>query len=197
MTELPNRPTYVRDLQSILITRPSTEGNTLHYFDYVSEHEVLAGRKTRTALQQTGYEAVWSFKNCNPLIARAMAFKVANALRDIKDPKGFTFVCIPSHEDGLYHRRCDWFSALVCRLTGMRDGTPSLHVADAVSARLSGDERKTPTYTTSCRELFEGREAVVFDDVITSGRTAEGFSDYLGSMGCQVKRSVFIARALP
>lgn len=46
------------------------------------------------------------------------------------------------------------------------------------------------------KEFFAGRKVIIFDDLVTTGATAENFASLLQDAGAEVKGALFIAKSV-
>ncbi|WP_300879787.1 phosphoribosyltransferase [uncultured Duncaniella sp.] len=103
-----------------------------------------------------------------------------------------TLVCIPSSKRIVTERRYKDFSSNLCNVTGMANGYPYVHVAEEGDASHLGGIVQAQ-FSVDC-SFFKGRYVILFDDVITSGRSMERFKRLLESAGATVIAGLSIGK---
>ena len=103
-----------------------------------------------------------------------------------------TLVCIPSSKRVVTERRYLDFSTQICNDTEMANGYSYVHVAEeGDAAHLGGGVQAQYSVDSS---FFKGRYVILFDDVITSGRSMERFKRLLESAGATVIAGLSIGK---
>lgn len=112
--------------------------------------------------------------------------------------KEYTLVCVPSSSMATYKRRFSYFSAIVARRCRQESAMSHINIigerqalhrtADHVVRECEG------YYVNIDSDFFRGRKVIVFDDLITSGKSAEHFSQMLSEAGAEVVGGLFLAR---
>lgn len=147
---------------------------------------------------------VWNFKydtrEPDPVAHAAAVQKAADRIsyivRESFGPylRHLTFFCVPSSNTLVYTLRCREFSFLVCRATGMADAFDHFHILGSKQPRHLGGGGEI--FMDGDLEWFHGRSVILFDDVITSGYSAEKYRDELAEMGARVIGGLFLARTV-
>lgn len=103
-----------------------------------------------------------------------------------------TLVCIPSSKRIVTERRYKDFSAKLCSLTRMSNGYDYVNVSSEGEAKhLGGSSQAEYTVDNS---YFKNRFVILFDDVITSGRSMENFKYLLEQAGATVIAGLSIGK---
>ena len=100
------------------------------------------------------------------------------------DVKYLTLVCVPSSKDIIHKRRFQDFSEQICRKTSMENGFDYIHVTSDGDAKHMGGVSSSSYEVDS--EFFNGKHVLIFDDVITSGRSMERLRITLQNAGANV-----------
>lgn len=82
----------------------------------------------------------------------------------------YTIVCVPASSNAEYRHRFSYFSHVV-------QDNGNYHVVFD-------------------KEFFAGRKVIIFDDLVTTGTTAENFAALLQDAGAEVKGALFIAKSV-
>lgn len=121
-------------------------------------------------------------------IAKELIRTFGNLLNDI------TLVCVPSSNEDDYTYRCRDFSDLLCRLTGMDNSFEEIAYKENGSPKhLGGNYGPKIMYN---RDFFEGRIAILFDDIITTGKTLLKTKTALEKVNAKVVGAITIGRTL-
>lgn len=108
------------------------------------------------------------------------------------DVKYLTLVCVPSSKEIIHKRRFQDFSEQICRKTSMENGFDYIHVTSDGDAKHMGGVSSSSYAVDS--EFFKGKHVLIFDDVITSGRSMERLRIALQSAGANVIGGFSIGR---
>lgn len=103
-----------------------------------------------------------------------------------------TLVCIPSSKRIVTERRYKDFSAKLCSLTGMSNGYDYVNVSSEGEAKHLGGSAQAE-YTVD-NSYFKNRFVILFDDVITSGRSMDKFKYLLEQAGATVIAGLSIGK---
>ena len=106
--------------------------------------------------------------------------------------------CIPASDNCKYVRRCKRFAQEVSKRTGIINGTKHVNIFGQREAKHNNDNHmvnESVNYAVSTDPaFFIGKRVIVFDDVITTGNTAEDFAEELKEVGADVIGGLFLAR---
>lgn len=94
------------------------------------------------------------------------------------------FVCIPASTQANTQRRFEQFSQKVCQNTGMTNTYPLLAWND------EGDAYTLPT------DAVEGKDVLLFDDIIASGGSVCRFAEKLDGAGAHVVAALALGKKL-
>lgn len=108
------------------------------------------------------------------------------------DLSSLTFVCIPASTIAVNRDRYCCFSAEVCDELGMRDAFDHITITrEKTASHLGGTDAAEYSFDKS---FFEGAHVILFDDVVTRGRSMREFKSRLESMGATVVCAISIGR---
>ena len=103
-----------------------------------------------------------------------------------------TLVCIHSSKRVVTERRYKDFSSLICNETGIANGYSYVHIAEEGDpTHLGGGVQAQFSVDNS---FFKGRNVILFDDIITSGKSMERFKRLLESAGANVIAGLSIGK---
>lgn len=106
--------------------------------------------------------------------------------------KKLTLVCIPSSKKEVTERRYKQFSEILTSNTGMANGYDYIQVVKDGGAKHLG-ETTSATYQINST-FFNGRYVLLFDDVITSGKSMATFANTLQKVGAYVVGGISLGR---
>lgn len=102
-----------------------------------------------------------------------------------------TLVCIPASLAKHTQRRFERFSQEVCQATGMQNAY------DAFSYTSTTDEDGDPVDTLHIDEAkLQGKQVLLFDDIIASGGSIARFADQLHDMGADVVAALALGKKI-
>lgn len=171
------------------------EGRLLvHYFDYVParyKHISLPLESARTA--------IWDFKDGKH--QSGVALHTAKLIKNTfaKDAKNIAFVCIPASTPEKNERRYKEFSKLVCAMSGASNAYYHITIeGDRIAIHEQGrTKRETSSQVIAFDEdYFNGKKCLLFDDVVTTGRSLSVFTSKLESMGAEVVGAFCMGKTL-
>ena len=166
-----------------------------YYYDYVP-----ARFKYVSLPQETARNIVWNFKDGRH--QSGIALHTAKLIKQAfgKETKDISFVCIPASTKEKNEIRYFEFSKLVCAMSGMQNGYRHMSVCgDRIAVHEQGRCKKLKsTQVIEFDEKFfsNGRKVILFDDVITTGRSITLFADKLENLGAKVIAAYSIAKTL-
>ena len=103
-----------------------------------------------------------------------------------------TLVCIPSSKKIVTERRYKDFSENLCSLTGMKNGYDYVYILNEGEAKHLGGVAQAQFSINS--DYFKDKYVILFDDVITSGRSMENFKRLLEGSGAKVIAGLSIGK---
>lgn len=168
-------------------------------YDYIPKSDTPSNAKPN-AIQRL----VWTFKNDRASITSAQHVKalryvirllVGLILDHIQEwGKDLVLVCVPASSPGKNQRRWCVFSEVVCKLTGIANGYPHVHVTGSSIPSHIGGGGNAPT--TFDKGFFKGKDVILFDDLVTTGFTIKTTSHALESAGARVIAHVALAQSV-
>lgn len=140
---------------------------------------------------------VWKFKDGDTATSIEVAQWVSMTLdASMPDLENCTFICIPASSEERTQMRYEQFAQEVCKATQMANAYKHIKVE---GERLAIHEHKVCKSVTKVqilkfdRRFFNGRKVIIFDDVITKGKSFDTMVDYLEGMGAKVVGGIFLA----
>lgn len=112
----------------------------------------------------------------------------------------YVLCCVPAATNSKYIRRFKRFAAEVSKRTGIQNGTKHVNIAGMREAKHNNAchiVSESFGYAVSTDpEFFEGKNVILFDDLITTGATANEFAEELEAVGANVLGAMFLARTI-
>jgi predicted amidophosphoribosyltransferase len=162
--------------------------------DYVPQ-KYLRKAKFETLMDDS---FIWNFKDGKAWAVKKAAKMVAEALSTY-NMENVVFMCVPAACQRTYVRRCQKFSEKVCERTGATDGFPFINVIGR-RAKLHNSRQYVVAVAEEIEQVYidenavKGKVIILFDDVITTGKTCDTFKERLESLGATVKLAVFLGK---
>ena len=101
-----------------------------------------------------------------------------------KNPKELTFVCIPASTKQKNEIRYRHFSERLCKELGMQNAFDQIFInQEKVPTHLGGTERGA---YSAYPDFFKGKKILLFDDIVTTGRSMKTFIKGLEKFGAKV-----------
>lgn len=103
-----------------------------------------------------------------------------------------TFVCVPASTREVNYKRYYSFMADVCSATGMANGYEHITIVkEKEPTHLGGESKAEYAYD---KDFFSGRQIILFDDVVTRGRSLARIKMELESVGAHIVAALSIGR---
>lgn len=140
---------------------------------------------------------ILAFKDGRRNASAWAAREVAQALAAINLHET-VIACCPASCQRTTCRRYRRFSAELCRLCGAADGFSHIEVTGKrekvhICRQTRTAEGRAENVSIDA-SFFQGRKVIVFDDICTTGKTADAFIELLEKAGAEVKMAVFLAK---
>lgn len=167
----------------------------VHYFDYVParfKHVSLPLESARCA--------IYSFKD--GLHQDGVALHTAKLIKStfgVKGAKDITLVCIPASSKEKTELRYRNFSNLVCTMSGAANAYSHISISgDRIAVHEQGRNKRlrSAQVIEFDEEWFKGRNVLLFDDIVTSGRSLSLFTKKIESMGAKVLGAFCMGKTL-
>lgn len=144
-------------------------------------------------------QLIWDFKNGKGgfEVGKMVAEKIITQFG--KRCKEMVFVCVPASNNEKNTKRYEIFSQTVCRMTGMRNGFSHLSIEGnrlAVHETKTGKSLKNTQIISFDETFFNGKDTLIFDDIITQGYSFSLFSQHLETMGANVLGGIFLGQTI-
>lgn len=202
-------PSYFHELPDIVLREvdryrrcvqswPVTGGAGLPYWTLTDYQPLRSGADDSTSWCDR--RLVWHFKGD---IARVTPSQQAAAIEAVirrlvpfltqtfgERLPGLVLVCLPASSQQAYTIRFHQFAARLCRLTGMLNGFEHITIKGESGARHMGQHGKINIIAD--RAWFRYKRLIIFDDVMTTGRSFEFYADKFRRMDAFVIGGVFI-----
>lgn len=142
---------------------------------------------------------IWDFKDGKrsvkvaEIVAKRMREQFGAAVENV------TFVCIPASSAAKTETRYKAFAEEVARLTGCKNGNQGVTIE---GERLAIHETRTSKRLQSVevielnKEYFQGKQVLVFDDVLTQGHSYALFACALENAGANVLGGYFLGKTI-
>lgn len=127
---------------------------------------------------------IWNFKDgrSHNKVSQLLTIKLHRVYREALDL--LTFVCIPASTREVNHKRYYSFMTDVCNETGMANGYEYITIIKETEPTHLGG---TTSVKYACdKDFFNGRRIILFDDVVTRGRSIAKMKAELENVGAQV-----------
>ena len=146
-------------------------------------------------------ELIWAFKDCRDNADEKVAELTASRIKEEygNDVDNMIFVCVPPSKKDNYVSRFKTFCDEVSRLTGIENGFPHIVVMQsrpAVHEHRRGKKKcdVSPSVVDYDAKFFKGKKVLVFDDVVTTGKSFARFANELEQKGAEVVGGMFIGK---
>lgn len=107
-------------------------------------------------------------------------------------------VCIPAATSAKYNRRFKRFAEEVSKRTGIQNGTAHVNIFGIREAKHNNAAHIVSEsygyHVSTDPDFFAGKNVILFDDLITTGTTAEEFAEELAAVDANVIGGLFLAR---
>ncbi|MCE4566040.1 phosphoribosyltransferase [Maribellus sp. CM-23] len=142
---------------------------------------------------------IWNFKDGDSTIATSqIATMVSNKLNQtfsINERSMLTLVCAPASTRQKNIKRFQRFSQIVCTNTGLNNGFEMLTIhTDREGTHLSGNTINPIDYFSFNRTYFRDKKIIIFDDIVTRGRTMFQMTKKLEELGASVILAISIGK---
>lgn len=112
----------------------------------------------------------------------------------------YTIVCVPASSNAEYRHRFSYFSHVVacrCQQDNAMKHIQILGKREALHRTANHVVQDNANYhVVFDKEFFAGRKVIIFDDLVTTGATAENFAALLQEAGAEVIGALFIAKSV-
>ena len=192
----------VQQLRERVADWPRCVPGGLPYRTLTDYHPVRTG--TTSKIHWKSRMLIWDFKydlqKTSPQQhARALA-EVVNRTEELlrmtfgDSLSELAFVCIPASSQQTYTLRFHEFSAILCRRTGMLDAWPHVSIRGERGPVHKGEHGSVNIRLD--RSWFKYRKVLLFDDVMTTGRSFRLYADMFHRIGAFVIGGVFIGKTI-
>lgn len=168
---------------------------TFNYFNYLPQRFTTDNERVLNVRR-----FIYAFKNGNrqatdyaiDLVSKTFSKWYGVSCQD------YVLVCVPSATNAKYVRRFKRFAAEVTKRTGIKNGTKHVNIfghREAKHNNVNHIVSESFGYVVSTDpEFFAGKNVILFDDIVTTGKTAEEFAKELQAVCANVLGAMFLAR---
>lgn len=166
---------------------------TFNYYEYNSK------RFDKSAQAEQVRNFIFAFKDGKKWATDYAANIVVNSFVDTYGEKAsdFVMVCAPTANAKKYTQRFNRFASKVSKAAKVQNGNEHIFIYGERTAKHLSADHVSESFgygVTLDKEYFKGKKVIIFDDVITSGATANEFASQLAECGAQVMGAMFLAR---
>lgn len=142
---------------------------------------------------------VWAFKDgkasewCAEVVASRLMRVYGSRVKQL------VFACIPASSACKNELRYKRFAQRVCELAGCINGYEAITVSGqrlAIHEFREGKRLNDTQIISFDNSFFAGKEVVVFDDIITQGRSYARFACAIEAIGASVVGGIFLGRTM-
>ena len=141
------------------------------------------------------HRRILDFKDGKNYAVKWAAREIGNALSSMEMSRT-VLVCIPASCKRTNDRRYKKFSSMVCERLGCENGFDYVQVVG--KRRKAHIDHVHDLETTGLIEVdethFRGKDVVLIDDIVTSGKSANAFRDKMSEAGAHVRMALFLAK---
>lgn len=151
--------------------------------------------------RQRNRNLIWNFKygeDINPGEHQKSMMQISQKLGQVLNDtfgyrtKGLTLFCIPASEEDIQWRRYYEFSRELCKITGMENSFKYIRInSKRIPVHLGGRGEKN--YILK-EEFFKGKNIVLVDDIITTGRSLKKWVAEFEKMEAEVVAALFVGK---
>jgi predicted amidophosphoribosyltransferase len=147
--------------------------------------------------QKADRQLIYDFKDGRAY--EQVAVMTANRLKEQYGEQlaNMVFICIPASSKEKNELRYKDFSCRVSELTGMQNGYEHVYVESNRLALHEQDRKKrvrTAQVIDFDKDFFDGKNILVYDDVVTTGESYGLFANQLEQFGGKVLGGLFLGR---
>lgn len=158
-----------------------------HYYPIRFEDVSMESQKVR--------QMIYDFKEARGLSYRSVSSIMTTKLQSTfteADLSSLTLVCIPASTVQDNISRYYKFSNILCSNTGMQNGFPHISIVkEKMQSHLGGTDSAEYSYDA---DFFKGANVILFDDVVTRGRSMYQMKSALEQIGANVVCAISIGR---
>ncbi len=177
----------------------------IHYKHLVDYHSFNAfGTYSLSNEEWDNREMIFNFKNNSELtdpISHKKAMEKAIELLTTQLEKAFgpllpklTLACIPASTAEKTAARFKEFAYLVTKATGMGNGYEHIHIVTDQDPEHLGDSH-LPKYAFD-HEYFNGRDVLLFDDIMATGKSMSQFATHIEDTGAKVVAAIVLGKTV-
>ena len=197
-----SRLKQLRDSLPTKVKNWDTLQDGMHYC-YLLRYYPITCEFKATNKEWEDRNTVWNFKNDPAKVSSEEHDEALKwVLQNVKDKlleafdreslKLLTLVCIPASSKMMTERRYKDFSSMLCDETGMDNSYSYINITnDATPKHLGGTGKPTVEFD---EDFFKNKNIIIFDDVITSGRSMLRMKLKMEQLGATVIAGISIGK---
>lgn len=166
---------------------------TFHYFGYLPSRfhtendDILRVKKLIFDFKSGVKDAVYFTANI-----------LINSFRNTygSEANKFCIVCAPTSSQTKYNKRFQLFSKVIASKLCTEDAAPHVHILGERKQKHNSPNHivSEDNYNVTLDyDFFAGKKVIIFDDLITTGETANKFAEELKEAGAEVAGGLFLA----
>ena len=154
-------------------------------FPYNAHIPYFPNKTLHTFIQQDAQELVLDFKNGDSDIQEIYIEQLTLLLKKTfkDDLARLTFVCIPASNEEDNEFRYEFFSSAICENTGMTNAYGHIKIVESATSKHLGGTSAQLIFDS---DFFNGKYVILFDDIITTGKTVLKMKQELEHFGADV-----------
>ena len=166
----------------------------------VSLYEYLPMKYKATPRDWQVRKFIWGFKDglCGLSAASVVCQKISQYISK-EEAKNIVFACIPASSAAKTEARYKEFAEAVCKEMGFINGYNAIHVeGERLAIHETGTSKhiKNTEVITFDRDFFNGKNVLVFDDILTQGFSYANFACSLEKIGASVLGGLFLGKTI-
>lgn len=179
---------FIREANQKLIARlhnAISNWSDIEGFPYYAHVPYFPNKTLHTFIQQDAQKLVLDFKNGDFDIQKIYSEQLVSLLKNTfkDDLARLTFACIPASNIKDNESRYKSFSSAICENTGMKNAYEHIKILESATSKHLGGTSSQLIYDS---DFFNGRYVILFDDIITTGKTVLNMKQELEHIGAEV-----------
>lgn len=155
---------------------------------------------TDKAQQRANNQFIYDFKNgnraasriCGKLLMKYLSNRYGNLLSD------FVVVFAPCSSQAKYNKRFGYVAAML-KAMNVKTANEHIHIfGERKPLHNGGSHFVNEDVFKVCvdADFFKGKNVILFDDLLTSGKTIEEFKEIIEAAGAYVEEEIFLGRTI-
>lgn len=168
----------------------NTEIPVFYMYHYLPKSSGLSP----TEFEEINRECIWSFKDGRDYGIFEQVVDVLKHFFLQSTLSNCTFVCIPASTAEKNETRYEFFSSAVAKLCDMCNGYDHITIkCDRQASHLGGESKFNLSFD---EDWFKGKNVILFDDIITTGKSIKWMAERLSSFGAYVIGAITLGKTV-